>query len=128
MEIIKVLGIAMMAAIIVILLKNERPEIAMQLSLATGIVIFLLMISKLTVVIQAMQEIANKINLNVVYLNTVLKIIGIAYLASFGIEICKDSGQSSIAGKIEFAGKILIITLAIPILMAVMDMIIKIMP
>ncbi|MDF2675405.1 MAG: spoIIIAD [Clostridiales bacterium] len=128
MEIVKVLGIAMIAAVIAVLLKNERPEISMQLSLAAGVVIFLLMISKLTVVIQAMQEIAYKINLNVVYLNTILKIIGIAYLASFGVEICKDSGQYSIAGKIEFAGKILIITLAIPILMAVMDMIIKIMP
>lgn len=128
MEIVKVLGIAMIAAVIAVLLKNERPEITMQLSIAAGVVIFLGMISKLTVVIQAMQEIAYKINLNVVYLNTILKIIGIAYLASFGVEICKDSGQHSIAGKIEFAGKILIITLAIPILMAVMDMIIKIMP
>lgn len=128
MEIIKVLVIGLIAAMIVVLLKNERPEIAMQISLAAGVVIFLLMISKLTVVIQAMQEIAGKMNIDVLYLNTVLKIIGIAYLASFGIEICKDSGQSSIAGKIEFAGKIIIITLAIPILMAVMDMIIKIMP
>lgn len=128
MEIIKIIIIGIIAGLIAVLLKNDKPEIAMQISLAAGVVIFILMISKLTVVIQAMQEIANRINLNVVYLNTVLKIIGIAYLASFGVEICKDSGQHSIAGKIEFAGKILIITLAIPILMAVMDMIIKIMP
>lgn len=128
MEIVKIITIGLIAALIAVLLKNEKPEIAMQVSLAAGIVIFLLMISKLTLVIQAMQEIANRININVVYLNTILKIVGIAYLASFGVEICKDSGQHSIAGKIEFAGKILIITLAIPILMAVMDMIIKIMP
>lgn len=128
MEIVKIITIGLIAGLIVVLLKNEKPEIAMQVSLAAGIVIFLLMISKLTLVIQAMQEIANRININVVYLNTILKIVGIAYLASFGVEICKDSGQHSIAGKIEFAGKILIITLAIPILMAVMDMIIKIMP
>ncbi len=128
MEIVKIITIGLLAGLIAVLLKNEKPEIAMQVSLAAGIVIFLLMISKLTLVIQAMQEIANRININVVYLNTILKIVGIAYLASFGVEICRDSGQHSIAGKIEFAGKILIITLAIPILMAVMDMIIKIMP
>jgi stage III sporulation protein AD len=128
MEIVQILIIGMIAAIIVVLLKEERPEIALQLSLATGVVIFLLMLSKLTVVIQAMQQIALKINIDVTYLNIVLKIIGIAYLASFGVEICKDAGQSSIAGKIEFGGKILIITLAIPILMAVMDMVLKIMP
>lgn len=128
MEIVKIITIGLIAGLIAVLLKNEKPEIALQVSLAAGIVIFLLMISKLTLVIQAMQEIANRININVVYLNTILKIVGIAYLASFGVEICKDAGQHSIAGKIEFAGKILIITLAIPILMAVMDMIIKIMP
>lgn len=128
MEIVQVVVIGLIAAIIVTLLKQEKAEIAIQLSLVVGIVIFLFMLSKFTVVIQALQQIALKINIDIVYLNTVLKIIGIAYLASFGIEICKDAGQSSIAGKIEFAGKILIITLAIPILMAVMDMIIKIMP
>lgn len=128
MDISKVLVIGLIAAMIVVLLKNEKPEIALQISLATGIVIFLLMLSKLTVVVEALQQIALKINIDVIYLNTVLKIIGIAYLASFGVEICKDSGQSSIASKIEFAGKILIITLAIPVLMAVMDMVLKIMP
>lgn len=128
MEIVKIITIGLIAGLIAVLLKDDKPEIALQVSLAAGIVIFLLMISKLTLVIQAMQEIANRININVVYLNTILKIIGIAYLASFGVEICKDAGQHSIAGKIEFGGKILIITLAIPILMAVMDMIIKIMP
>lgn len=128
MEIVQVVVVGLIAAIIVMLLKNERPEIAMQLSLAAGVVIFLFMLGKLTIVIQALQQIALKIKIDVTYLNIVLKIIGIAYLASFGVEICKDAGQSSIAGKIEFAGKILIIILAIPILMAVMDMVLKIMP
>lgn len=127
MEIAKVIIIGFVATLIVLLLKDEKPEIALQVSLACGIVIFLFMISKLTVVIQAMQEIAARINLDVLYLNTVLKIIGISYLASFGVEICRDSGQSSIASKIEFAGKVLIITLAIPILMAVMEIVVKIL-
>lgn len=128
MEIVQVVIIGLIAAIILTLLKEEKPEIALQLSLAVGIVIFLFMMSKLTVVIEALQNIALKVKVDIVYINVVLKIIGISYLASFGMEICKDAGQSSIAGKIEFAGKILIIVLAIPILMAVMDMILKIMP
>lgn len=128
MEITKVLGIALISLVIVILIKNEKPEISIQISLAAGLIIFLMMISKLTIIVQALQGLASKINLEYVYLNTILKIIGIAYLASFGVEICKDSGQNAIGAKIEFAGKVLIIALAIPILMAVMDMIIKIMP
>lgn len=128
MEITKILIVGLLATIIATLLKNEKPEIAIQFSLACGIIIFIFMLSKLTAVMEAMQLLALKINIDVVYLNTILKIIGIAYLASFGVEICNDAGQSSIGSKIEFAGKILIIALAIPILMAVMDMITKIMP
>lgn len=128
MEIIQVVVIGLISTIIVVMLKDERPEIALELSLAAGIIIFLLMISRITIVIQALQQIASKVNIEFTYINIVLKIIAIAYLASFGIEICKDAGQSSIASKIELAGKILIIALAIPILMAVMDMVIKIMP
>ena len=86
------------------------------------------MLSKITAVIQALEQIANKVNIDTVYLNTVLKIIGIAYISSFGVEICKDAGQNSIGSKIEFAGKILIIIMAMPIIMAIIDMIIKIMP
>lgn len=128
MEIAQVVIIGLIATIIVVFLKDQKPEIALQLSLAAGIVIFLFMITRLTVVIQALQEIALKVNIDITYLNIVLKIIGVAYLSSFGVEICKDAGQSSIAGKIEFAGKIIIISLAIPILMAVMDLVVKIMP
>jgi len=49
------------------------------------------------------------------------------HISSFCSEICRDAGESSIASKVEFAGKILILTLAIPILMAVMQTILKIM-
>lgn len=128
MEITKVLIVGIIGAIIATLLRSEKPEIAIQFSLACGILIFLFMLSKLTTVIEAMQLLALKINIDVVYINIIFKIIGIAYLTSFGVEICNDAGQSSIGSKIEFAGKIFIIILAIPILMAVMDMIIKIMP
>lgn len=128
MEIIQIVIIGIISTIIILLLKDERPEIAMELSLIAGITIFLMMISRITVVIQALQQIAAKVNIEFTYINIVLKIIAIAYIASFGIEICKDAGQTSIAGKIEMAGKILIIALAIPILMAVMDMVLKIMP
>lgn len=128
MEITKVLIVGIIGAIIATLLRSEKPEIAIQFSLVCGILIFLFMLSKLTTVIEAMQLLALKINIDVVYINIIFKIIGIAYLTSFGVEICNDAGQSSIGSKIEFAGKIFIIILAIPILMAVMDMIIKIMP
>jgi stage III sporulation protein AD len=127
-EIIKVLAIALIAAVILSLLKKEKPEIAVQISLAVGVIIFLFMLGRLTLVIEAVQQIALRVNISPTYLNIILKIIGITYLASLGIEMCRDADQHAIAAKIEFASKIIIISLAIPILMAVMDMILKLLP
>jgi stage III sporulation protein AD len=127
MEIVKVVAFALMSLLIVLLFKDRRDDIAVEISLVAGILIFLFMITKVTAVLQFLQQLAVKANIDVVYLTTVFKILGIAYLASFCSEICKDAGQSSIASKVEFAGKILILVLAIPILMAVLQSILRIM-
>lgn len=127
MEIVKIVAFAFMALFIVLIFKDRRNDIAIYVSMAVGILIFLFMISKITAVMQFIQELSVKANIDFVYLTTVFKILGIAYLSSFCSEICKDAGQSSIGTKVEFAGKILILVLAIPILMAVLQSILKIM-
>jgi len=127
MEIIKVVAFAFMALFIVLIFKDRRDDLAIQVSIAAGILIFLFMINKLTIIMSFLQTLANRASIDVVYLNTVFKILGIAYLASFCSEICRDAGENSIGAKVEFAGKILILVLAIPILMALLQSIIKIM-
>lgn len=127
MEIVKIVAFAFVALFITLTVKRNREDIAILISVVAGIMIFIFMISKLTIVINFLQSLSNKANIDVIYLDTVFKILGIAYLSSFTSEICKDAGESNIAMKVEFAGKILILTLSIPILMAVMKTILKIM-
>lgn len=127
MEIIKIVAFAFISLFLVLILRGRRDELAVQLSIATGALIFLFMVTKITAVMELLQQLALKANIDFVYLNTVFKILGIAYLASFCSEICKDAGESSLASKVEFAGKILILVLAIPILMGVLNSILKIM-
>ncbi|ADK14174.1 MULTISPECIES: stage III sporulation protein AD [Clostridium] len=127
MEIIKVVAFAFIALFLVLLFKGKRDDIAVYISIAAGIIIFLFMIAKITAVLQFIQQLAAKANIDFIYLTTVFKIIAIAYLASFCSEICKDAGQGNLGAKVEFAGKILILVLAIPILMAVLQSILKIM-
>jgi stage III sporulation protein AD len=127
MEIVKVVAFAFIVLFVLLVLKNRRDDFAVHFSIAAGIAIFLFMLDKITSVLQLLQELALKANIDFVYLNIVFKILGIAYLASFCSEICKDAGQSALSSKVEFAGKILILVLAIPILMAVLQSIIKIM-
>lgn len=127
MEIIKIVAFAFIALFVVQIFKDKRSDIAVQISIVAGLGIFLFMLTKITAILQFLQQLAVKANIDFVYLNTVLKILGIAYLASFCSEICRDAGESSLASKVEFSGKILILVLAIPILMAVLQSILKIM-
>jgi stage III sporulation protein AD len=128
MEIFQIVGLALIAAVLSVLIKGQRPDIAIQISIAAGIIIFLFMIVRISTVIVLLKDLANRVNIDIVYLGTVLKIIGIAYITTFGADVCRDAGEGSIASKIEFAGKILIMVLAVPILMAVLDTMLKIMP
>ncbi|APM38603.1 stage III sporulation protein AD [Clostridium kluyveri] len=127
MEIIKVVAFAFVALFIVLLFKDRRDDIAVYISIVSGVMIFLFMITKITAILQFIQQLAAKANINFIYLTTVFKILAIAYLASFCSEICRDAGQGNLGAKVEFAGKILILVLAIPILMAVLQSILKIM-
>nr|PZN04796.1 MAG: stage III sporulation protein AD [Bacillota bacterium] len=128
MEIIQIVGIGLMATVFAVLLRQERPEMALQVSIVAGTIIFLLVLNKISSTLAVLQNMAARANIDFLYLNTILKIIGIAYVAEFGAQICKDAGSSSIAAKIEFAAKILILFLSIPIVMAVLELLLKILP
>lgn len=127
MEIIKIVSFALGALIIFMLLGERKKELAVLVAIIAGAIIFLALIDKLSEIINFIGTIADKANIDMVYIGIVLKILAIAYLSSFCSEICKDAGASSIASKVEFAGKILILALAIPILMAVLNSILQIL-
>lgn len=128
MEIFKIVGLGIVSTVLIVVLKNIRPEFALYISLVTGVVIFSMIIGELSYVIQTLSLLARKANLEFTYFSTILKIIGMAYVVEFGAQISRDAGEDSIAMKIELGGKILIMVLAIPILLALMDLILKILP
>lgn len=128
MEIFQIAGIGILATIIVIILKDTRPEFALYISIVTGVIIFSFVLNKLVYVIDVLRVLSTKANMETTYFSTILKIIGIAYITEFSSQISKDAGEGSIAMKIELGGKVLIMVLAIPILLALMDLILKILP
>ena len=128
MDIMKIVAVGIVAAVLAVLLREERPEIAVLVSIVTGLVIFIFITSKLNSVITVLKYFAGKANIDVLYFSTILKVIAIAYITEFGAQICRDAGEGSIASKIELAGKVLIMVVAIPILAALMDIMIKIIP
>lgn len=128
MDIIKIIGIALVAVIIIIVLKQYRPEFAIYVSIITGILILLLVTNKLADIINLLNSIANKSSVNMEFLTLLIKITGIAFLAEFAVSICKDSGETAIANKVEIGSKILIIAMSIPIISSLLEIILKILP
>lgn len=128
MEIIQIVGLGIIATLLVLVLKEQKPMFAFIVTAFTAVIIFLLVIGKIDAVLTLMNELASKSGIPDVYLKTILKIIGIAYIAEFGAQIVRDAGQESIASKIEFAGKIFILVLAIPIINVIIETLLSLLP
>lgn len=128
MEIVQVIGLGLIATVIIVILKEYRPELAFQVSLAAGLVIILLVINYVFEAVQVVTDIAVGAGLNLIYLQALLRIIGISYLAEFGAQVCRDAGEGSIAAKIEFAAKIIILVISIPIILAVIESLVMLVP
>lgn len=128
MEVLQLVGIGIVATVMIILLKEDRPEFAILISITTSIAIIYIILDKLVIVVNVITDMAKKTNIDFVYYTTILKIIGIAYIIEFSSQISRDAGEESIASKIELGGKVIIMVIAMPILIALMDLIINIIP
>ncbi|MFX4260978.1 stage III sporulation protein AD [Pelotomaculum propionicicum] len=128
MDVLQIVAIGLIATVLVVVVKSERPELAVLLSVAAGVIIFLLVLGKISSIMDIIKELTAKAGINMVYMGTILKIIGIAYIAEFGAQICRDAGEGAVASKIEFAAKILIMVLAVPIVVAVLTTLLKLVP
>ena len=109
------------------ILKQYKGEYAIYVSIIAGIMILLFSVSKLSLIIDLLKSLSNKIDINTGFLTILLKITGIAYLSEFATNVCKDAGETAIASKIELAGRILIIAMSIPIISTLLETIIKIL-
>lgn len=128
MEVIRIIGIALIGLIIIILLKQYKPEFSIYISLLVGVLILLLVTDQLTGIINLLQSIANKASINSEFLSLLIKMTGIAFLSEFAVSICKDSGEGAIASKIEIGTKIIIISMSIPIISSLLEIILKVLP
>lgn len=128
MEIIKVLGIGLVAVFLLLVLRQYRGEFALLGTLVAGILIFLLVVDKIQAVLSLLEDLADRAGIGAVFLETVLKVIGIAYLTEFSAQVARDANEGAIAAKIELAGKVIIIFLATPVIRAILDMVVRLMP
>jgi stage III sporulation protein AD len=129
MEIMQYVALALVAALIAVFLRQtQSPLYAMLVGVLAGTILFVAVLSKIAYIINILEELAHRAQVNQFYLATIMKIIGIAYIAEFGAQVCRDAGETAIASRVEFAAKVLVMVLAIPILVAILETIIRLLP
>ncbi len=128
MEITQIIGIALIAVIMSIVLKENRPEFAIFVSIIVGIIVIVSLTPNINEIINYIKDLANKTNINFKFVEILLKITGIAILSEFAVSICNDANEKAIGSKIDIGGKIIIISISLPIVKALLDVIIKILP
>lgn len=128
MDIIQIVVLGIVASILYIILKDVNASFAFILLVITGIIIFMAVIKQIGAIFHLIETLGEKANIDGMYMETILKIIGIAYIAELGASLTKDAGLGSVATKIELAGKIFILLLAIPIITTVIEAILSFLP
>ena len=114
-----IIGIA--AVLMAVQLKSMKGEYGLYLVMAAACVIFFYGMLRLRGILDGLRKIQTMIRLNPVYLNTLLKMTGITYIAEFSSGICKDAGYGSIAGQIELFSRLAILTAGMPVLAALLE-------
>ena len=119
MEIIKVIGIAVLGMVCAGILKDVKPSLAAFAGIVTGIVILVSIVDELLYIVDQFVKIASIANVQDTMLLSILKIIGIGYCAEFTANLTDDYGVPSIGKKVLLAGKVLILMLALPIVSSI---------
>lgn len=116
---IAILGIT--AVVLSIQFKTIRPEYSILITIGVGILISFYALSKMETILRVMEEIQGYIKISPIYVSTLLKIIGITYIAEFSAGICKDAGYGAIANQIEIFSKLTILAVSMPVVLALLE-------
>lgn len=121
MTVASIAVIGLISVLLAVELKAIKGEYGVYLVLGAGLVIFFYSLSKLEAVIETIRKVQSYIRLDRVYLEILMKMIGITYIAEFASGICRDAGYGSLGGQIEIFGKLSMLAVSMPILLALME-------
>lgn len=121
MEIVQIAGLGLVSGILIILIRQSRPELALLLSMVAGAIVFLTILPRMASLVGVIEDLAFKSQLSGYYLGTVLKVIGVAYITEFSAQVLRDAREEAVAHWVELAGKVLIMVMAVPIILAILE-------
>lgn len=123
MELVRIIGVGLVTAIAAVLLRSSKPELSFAVTIAGAVVILLFAVDLLAQSFGVFAEIGNATGIDSSLIRTILKIVAIGYLVEFAAGIVEDFGAKSIADKLVLAGKVIIFTVAVPIIRGLVTLI-----
>ena len=121
MDVIQVAALAVAGVLLAVQYKSGKAEYGIYLGAALSILIFFQILGKLNVILEVIKTIGEFLPLNKIFAGTLLKMLGITYVAEFSASICQDAGYQTIARQIEILGKLTILVMSMPILLALLQ-------
>lgn len=121
MEIFKILAICIITAVLAVVLKQQKGEYSLMVALAGGTVVILYILKGVSAPIEYINARLLNSGVNTEYFAVGLKALGIGYVTGFIADLCRDSGQASLASKAELAGKCAIFIISLPLISAVLE-------
>lgn len=121
MDVIQVAALAVAGVLLAVQFKSGKAEYGIYLGAALSILIFFQILGKLNVILEVIKTIGEFLPLNKIFAGTLLKMQGITYVAEFSASICQDAGYQTIARQIEILGKLTILVMSMPILLALLQ-------
>lgn len=128
MSLVQIILFSIIATMLITLIKSYQPTFALILLVVTSLFLFYFILIPLGEIIELIRSLFSRFRLDSIYLETVFQIIGIAYLTELGSQLTKDAGLNSIASRIELVGKISILFVSVPVLTAIIETIIHLIP
>ncbi len=120
---VKIAAIGLVTMFLGIVLGKMKPEYGLCVILGGSTLIFILGMQKVQEILETLEAIRRYAGIQPEYIKILLKILGIAYIAEFTSSLCKDAGQTAIAGQIDFASKVSMLVLSMPVLVSLLKMV-----
>ena len=127
MEIFKIIALGILICVVIIIVKQIKPEFAVLVLIAGSIIMLCYLFNYFTNILGVFDKIISKTGINAELFSIILKIVGIGYLIEFAANICSDSGSPAIADKIVLGGKLIILTVSMPIITNLLDIIVELL-
>ncbi len=126
MNALRIAGFAILACAAAMTVRAWKPELALQTGVAAGIMLLLIVTEELAGVYAGLAQYAESFGVPTDYIKAMLKVTGIVYLIQFAAETCRDAGENAIAAKTELAGRVMILSVCVPVIKTVFELMLKI--